>query len=332
MLSIATKNGIMVDVPEIDEEDTSKKFTITDNPKDIKSFLHENGYVVVKSAFTSEIVDELNEHWNQEVKKSSRAIYRQATGKLEKNVFSTQGWVMNPILNLQSLDPRYFGGLRACFRKKMCGTSLVSGLFSTILSDKPLVVQSMYFEGNSVTWEHQDSYYLDSDPNGSLYGAWIAMENIDADAGRFFVVPKTQRFDLSRVSKENLIVTNHDKYIDSIVNYISNKNLQPIAPLLEKGDLLIWHSLTIHGSLKSTSLTRSRRSITMHIMPTSLRFMSLRLRSYRCKAFLQNGFNIFAPKDQSKTLSRLTLFLEQRFPRSFEFIRRKVIQLLHKLS
>ena len=118
MLSIATKNGIMVDVPEIDEEDTSKKFTITDNPKDIKSFLHENGYVVVKSAFTSEIVDELNEHWNQEVKKSSRAIYRQATGKLEKNVFSTQGWVMNPILNLQSLDPRYFGGLRACFREK----------------------------------------------------------------------------------------------------------------------------------------------------------------------------------------------------------------------
>ena len=183
-----------------------------------------------------------------------------------------------------------------------------------------------------MTWEHQDSYYLDSDPNGSLYGAWIAMENIDADAGRFFVVPKTQRFDLSRVSKENLIVTNHDKYIDSIVKYISNNNLQPIAPLLEKGDLLIWHSLTIHGSLKSTSLTRSRRSITMHIMPTSLRFMSLRLRSYRCKAFLQNGFNIFAPKDQSKTLSRLTLFLEQRFPRSFEFIRRKVIQLLHKLS
>ena len=36
----------------------------------------------------------------------------------------------------------------------------------------------MYFEGNSATWEHQDTYYLDSEKVGCMIAGWIALENI----------------------------------------------------------------------------------------------------------------------------------------------------------
>ena len=48
-----------------------------------------------------------------------------------------------------------------------------------------MIVQSMYFEGNSVTWEHQDSYYLDDEIVGNMIAGWVALENIKANAGRF---------------------------------------------------------------------------------------------------------------------------------------------------
>ena len=50
--------------------------------------------------------------WDAEVKPSSAPIYRQATAKLEANVRNRQGWVMNPVLNPQSVDPTLFPQFR----------------------------------------------------------------------------------------------------------------------------------------------------------------------------------------------------------------------------
>ena len=35
---------------------------------------------------------------------------------------------------------------------------LLAAFVEELIKDKPLIDQSMYFEGNSVTWEHQDRY------------------------------------------------------------------------------------------------------------------------------------------------------------------------------
>ena len=62
-----------------------------------------------------------------------------------------------------------------------------------------MIVQSMYFEGNSVTWEHQDSYYLDDEITGTMIAGWIALEDIECDAGRFFICPKSHLFDYAKM-------------------------------------------------------------------------------------------------------------------------------------
>jgi phytanoyl-CoA hydroxylase len=48
----------------------------------------------------------------------------------------------------------------------------------------------MYFEGNPVTWPHQDTYYLNAEEIGRMTAVWVATEDIGPGAGQFFVCPK----------------------------------------------------------------------------------------------------------------------------------------------
>ena len=80
------------------------------------------------------------------------------------------------------------------------------------MGDEVKLVQSMYFEGNSATWEHQDTYYLDSEKIGSMVAGWIALEDIEADAGRFFVCPKSHLIDMGLQNTENNVIDDHEIY------------------------------------------------------------------------------------------------------------------------
>ena len=100
----------------------------------------------------------------------------------------------------------------------------------------------MYFEGNSVTGEHQDTYYLDSNNIGTLTAAWIALEEIKADAGRFFICEKSHKIDISKLKYFNNILSNHKEYIDELISLCKKNNLTFKAPLLKQGDILFWNS------------------------------------------------------------------------------------------
>jgi len=54
----------------------------------------------------------------------------------------------------------------------------------------------MFFDQSVGTIEHQDSWYLDTEPAGRLIGVWYALEEIDRNSGPFFVVPKSHTLKL----------------------------------------------------------------------------------------------------------------------------------------
>ena len=49
----------------------------------------------------------------------------------------------------------------------------------------------MFFDKSTGTIDHIDTWYLDSDPMGYLFGAWVALEDIDGKGGVFHVYPKS---------------------------------------------------------------------------------------------------------------------------------------------
>ena len=131
---------------------------------------------------------------------------------------------MNPILNLQSLNPKYFNTLRSNFEEIIASDINLATFVKSLIGNRPAIVQSMYFEGNSATWEHQDSYYLDDEHTGTMLAGWVALENIKADAGRF--LSQKSLLDYAKMDLSNIITSNHKDYIQTIVNLVKDNNFE----------------------------------------------------------------------------------------------------------
>jgi len=314
-----------VAVPETASEDPSPRFA-PDDGASIKAYYEANGYVIVKGLISAEVCDAQRALWDQEVKPFRGYIYRQATAKAERHVFNERGWVMNPILNLQSVDPKHFFRFRQHATESILSSSGLNQVFNVLLGQPPKVVQSMYFEGNSATWEHQDSYYLDSEVVGEMAAAWIAIESIAPRAGRFFISPKSHKIRLDGHGLANNIIEHHDVYIASVVDKIKTLNLEIRAPALEKGDVLFWNALTIHGSLDSQDPQHSRSSITCHAIPNSRRFLSHQTHFTKTTTDMVNGTDVFRPKDLSALGNRLIFQAETRFPKLFYWAKRTALK------
>jgi phytanoyl-CoA hydroxylase len=331
MIELATPRGLPVKVPESPSEDPSPRFEF-DDKDDIKAYYEEHGYVIVKKLFKTEICDIQRRLWEEEVKPFGGYIYRQATARAEKHVFNQNGWVMNPILNLQSLDPRRFPKFRKFATEAVLAAPKLRDVFAVLLNELPKIVQSMYFEGNSATWEHQDSYYLDSEKVGEMAAAWIAIEDIETRAGRFFVCPGSHKFKLDEHGLENNIAEHHEVYISSVVDKIRQLNLQIRAPALQKGDVLFWNALTIHGSLNTQDPLHSRSSITCHAIPASRKFLHHQILLWDVATDVVNDTRVYRPKDLSALKNRLIFQVETKFPSLFYWAKQKAVKQVFKFK
>jgi len=321
VIELKTHHGLPVSVPEIKAEDPSPKFSIGELDR-IKDYYSENGYVIVKNLFPRQKCTEIMELWNEEVKNFNGYISRQSSAKLEKNIKNDKGWIMNSVINLQSMNPKIFPKFRQFSTENILCDLKLSDIFGSILSDDPKIVQSMYFEGNTATAEHQDSYYLDSEKNGEMVAAWIALETITAKAGRFFICPKSHKIKLDDHNLYDNISKNHDVYIQSVVQKIKDENLTIRAPILNQGDVLFWNSLTMHGSLDSSDSYNSRSSITCHAIPNKKKLMQLQTQSFDVITQKICNTYVFKPRDLSIFKNRFIFNIESNFPSLYYYVRK----------
>ena len=327
MIELKTPRGLHVAVPESLAEDPSQRFA-PDQLDAIRDYYLEHGYVVVRGVVPAETCATMRRLWDDQVKPCGNFIYRQTTARAERHQLNENGWVMNPVLNLQSLDPHRLGEVRRYACENVLTAATLVEVFTALLGDRPKIVQSMYFEGNSATWEHQDTYYLDSETSGRMAGAWIALEPIAAEAGRFFVCPHSHQLELERHSVENNMADNHEVYIASVVEKIRQRGLAIRAPRLEMGDVLFWNSKTIHGSLDSQHASSARSSVTCHAIPARDRFKQMQARIIDLPTDSINGAEIFRPKDLARWRNRAILWVESRFPGPFYRLKQYAIRSL----
>jgi phytanoyl-CoA hydroxylase len=263
--------------------------------------------------------------WEAEVKPFGGFMYRQATAKAEKHIKNDRGWIMNPILNLQSVDPSHFAGFRNFATERILTHRPLRMAFEALLADTPKIVQSMYFEGNSATWEHQDSYYLDSEKVGEMSAAWIAIEDISARAGRFFICPRSNTLKLDDHNLYNNIAENHEGYIASVVEKIKAERLTIRAPVMNRGDVLFWNAWTIHGSLDSQDTNRSRSSITCHAIPAKRKFLQHQTRKLDLVTETINDVDVYRPKDLARMKNRMIFSVESNFPHAFYWLKKQAV-------
>jgi phytanoyl-CoA hydroxylase len=323
---ISSPNGIEITIP-VEVEEASDPYPGLARPAGIKAYFDEHGYVVVRKLIPSGLCDAAREAFVAEVRPYDGHIYRQATANPEKNLFSERGFVLNSILNIQDLNRAQFPRFRDA------GLSIIThrGLHdaaNALLSEEGTVVQSMYFEGNPVTWAHQDTYYLDSTDLGRMVGAWIAVEDIQPGAGRFFVYPGSHRIDMKKNGGDFDIAFNHERYKRLVLDVVARHRLECRAPAMRKGDVLFWSSKTVHGSLITTQGEFSRASFTVHVIPRSKGFLQFQSRERSLRLREINGVPVHCPKDQNRLVSRAVFLAETTFPRLFQAIKKIAVKLL----
>ena len=296
--------------------------------QDIHEYYQQNGYVVVRDVIPTELCDRARDIFQSEIKPSPAFMYRQpSSGNAEQHQFSDQGFMVNSILNLHDLSRQQFPQFTQVGIQVLTHSNL-QRVAQAILQEEGIIVQSMYFEGNPATWAHQDTYYLDSERLGAMTAVWIALEDIQPGAGRFYIYPGSHQIDMSKNGGDFDISFNHARYKDLILSVIRSHQLECRAPALRKGDVLFWSARTIHGSLETTQPWASRHSITAHFIPASAGFMQYqsRLRSLHLERI--NGQQLHHPKDQNQLKNRLILGLETRFPQTFRAAKRFATKLV----
>ena len=324
--SIPAPHGGQIDIPTLPSDETIVYPTMAE-PAAVREYYSREGYVVVRGLIEHSACDQLRAVFDGEVKPFDGYIYRQASANPERHVRTEFGYMLNSILNIHAVDPRFFPG----FRRR--GADLITsaplqGAVRAILGESGKVVQSMYFEGNPSTWAHQDTYYLDGETLGTMVGAWTALEDIAPGAGRFFIYPRSHLIDLAMNGGSMSIAGNHAGYKKLVIDISRENALECRAPALRKGDVLFWNSKTIHGSLATTQPERSRSSVTSHYISQSARFLQYQTRIKPLSLSTINGMQVHTPKDLASPLNRLVMGLETRFPTAFTSIKTAAVRVV----
>ena len=127
--------------------------------------------------------------------------------------------------------------------------------------------QNMIFDKSIGTIDHIDTWYLDTDPMGYLIAAWVALEDIDGNGGEFHVYPGSHLDD--RTKPENWKNLNHEKFVEWSEEVSKSFKKTPIH--LKAGDVLFWHPFLLHGSSNQKLKGFSRKSLTAHYHPVSMK-------------------------------------------------------------
>lgn len=160
--------------------------------------------------------------------------------------------------------------------KKIAGLlkdTRITRIVSMLIGAKCLPFQTITGHNGSQQLEHSDAIHMTTYPMDYLVAAWVAMENIDSQAGPLVYYPGSHRLphffsaeaDISvNEFAQNGYAAYRQKYEPQIQQMIRAHNLKPKYFLPQKGDVLLWHSNLIHGGSPRQNLNLSRRALVCH--------------------------------------------------------------------
>lgn len=236
----------------------------------IKEYYDSYGYTIVENLLPHSKIDEFIASY--EVLKNSRSFvyFAQDIHIPTRPKLTPEGFIENSMLNPASLKlwKKFSQSLEKCLVDKKI--SYVLDILSG--GSNYVMMQNMFFDKSTGTIEHQDHYYLDSNPPGKMIATWYALEDIHEDAGCFFVLPGSHKGKvIERGNTSNF--SDHDTFVKEINSLISEGQYEYRSFPLNKGDVLFWHPYTIHGAYNNRNPHFSRKSLTAHYHPSDLKPM-----------------------------------------------------------
>ncbi len=282
-------------------------------PERFRAWFEEEGCIVVRNAVAPRLCQAGIDAFRREVLADHLGFFeRHASGKFERHVYTPAGFMKYPIMNLQDLPERKYPGFRRAGLNVLTHPT-VQRAMRLLCGEPARIVHTMYFDGNQTTWAHRDGHYIDSAHAGHMTGVWIAAEDIDPQAGRFFVLPRSHRMQVPGEEGD----PNSPEYKERMADFVRNGPLDCLAPVLRQGDMLLWSSLTIHGCLPTADPRCSRRSFTAHYVPVSHPYQwNVRPHASR-RSMRFNKVDVVLHRDDATWLRRMRNTVREDWPRTY---------------
>ncbi len=203
-----------------------------------------NGWTKVEGVFSPAEVDQIIEHLK---------IFVQVNkNKFEPREINYVGDLVNSVHCLRKYEDPFFKGIQ--------DNEKISELMTYLLNDKPECRGGEAFlkpaaKGLPSPMHQDDFYWCVSDHNALT--CWIALDDVSAENGGVSYYSR---------SHDRGLIPHISSFAPGSSQKIPPEALmglgQPVCPPLKKGDMLIHHSLTIHGSEANVS-GKSRRGMTI---------------------------------------------------------------------
>lgn len=334
MLDVETPTGDRFAIPETLAEDAPYFAADPDGFSGAAEYYAEHGYVVVRQLVPAERCVALRQAYVNGAKHSRTPMLRQKNMRYERNVLDSDGFLVNPIFNVQDLGSGALDAFRRAALDILTGENVQRATRLLLDTDDVKLIQSMFFEAPAGTWAHQDSYYQDSaSATGLCVAGWFALEDIDAGAGRFYVCPGSHKsFPLVRNAGKLNFATGHLAYQQAVLDRMRAQHVGFAMPYLAAGDVLFWNSLTVHGSLPASRAGVSRLSLTAHYLRAQDQMLQFHSRIRTQKLARYNGTTISLLHDQNEWKNRLIREAAFRFPRTHMAARRAALNAVLRLN
>jgi phytanoyl-CoA hydroxylase len=226
---------------------------------DLADYFDTHGYVTVPDLIPDAKIDRLLNSL-EAFKKRRLPYFSQTIHNWIRPEVEEHGYMVESMQNFTRL--MISAGLREAGNDILLGPEIRDALRRIKPGNNDFVQWlNMLFDRSTGTVDHVDSWYLDTEPRGDLVAAWVALEDIHADAGPFHVYPGRHKMPEMR----ELEALDHEGFVKRCAEL--GKGLTPQPALLRKGTVLFWHPFTLHGASSLRDASYSRKSLTSHYLP-----------------------------------------------------------------
>jgi phytanoyl-CoA hydroxylase len=232
--------------------------------QEIADYFIQHGYVVLRNLISTTQIDTFLSAYNRIKINPWFVYYSQSIHRCIQPELTNAGYIKESMQNATRLA--FFTDFVQSFKDCIYSENVAIALTAVDGYESHVSWQNMFFDKSTGTIEHQDSWYLDTQPPGALVGAWFALEDIQENCGSFFVCPGSHKLGL--IDRSDYPV--HEDFVRRVQELTSNSVMEKKPMYLRKGDVLLWHPYLIHGAFQCLDESLSRKSFTSHYYPLGL--------------------------------------------------------------
>lgn len=172
---------------------------------------------------------------------------------------------------------------------KVAADTRIVDFLTWAFESEPVLMGSLQFEKGTQQEAHIDAIFFWPEPAYSMAGAWVALEDINPDAGPLFYIPQSHRLpffnsddvvadepalavrrqaarngELSPEDKAALVSELGMAWTNRLLDLHAHVGVERVTLPVKAGDVIIWHSLLAHGGSPRINPEMSRRSAVFH--------------------------------------------------------------------